>query len=163
MKTGSKILSSFGIQEDLVSNLAEVIEAAEIEGVDHDLVSIDFGFARGIAYYTGMLFDIYADSGQDQTLGGGGRYDGLTRALGYDRDVPALGFAYNLDAVTALLEKAEAPTDDLNLVSPEDTGSVNSAVEEARKLRSSGKRAAVDFQVSRSATPEMSSEGEGTQ
>ncbi|MDA1278765.1 MAG: ATP phosphoribosyltransferase regulatory subunit [Chloroflexi bacterium] len=140
------VLSKSGISVELVSNLTDVLSAAEIEGVKPGRMSVDFGRARGIAYYTGMLFDIYADDASEQTLGGGGRYDGLTRALGYDRDVPALGFAYNLDAVTALLARGGDGISHLELISPSDSGSVRAAVESARELRAQGKRAAVNFE-----------------
>ncbi len=148
LDTGSKVLSSAGVPADLVSNLSEVLDAAEVEGVSHDQIAIDFGLARGLAYYTGMLFDIYAGDADKDTLGGGGRYDGLTRALGYDRDIPALGFAYNLDVVVAHLASNAGPAGDLTLVSPAGPGSVGSAVEKARELRASGERAAVDFENS---------------
>ena len=79
------------------------------------------------------------------SIGGGGRYDDLTRALGYDRDVPSLGFAYNLDAVIAALGVQNDLGENVALVSPSDAGSVEAAIETARGLRKSGKRAAVNF------------------
>ena len=70
---------------------------------------INFALARGIAYYNGIIFDIVAGDGDGGTagggvpvgsvLGGGGRYDGLARALGSVRDVPALGFACTLETL----------------------------------------------------------------
>jgi histidyl-tRNA synthetase len=148
---GRKVLSSAGISNDLIGNLDDVLSSALLEGVSDDQMSVDFGIARGIAYYTGMLFDIYAGNDSSETLGGGGRYDGLTRALGYDRDIPALGFAYNLDAVLASLgNSANDTADDLTMVSPTDEGSIESAVEKARTLRASGSRAAVEFPVTQS-------------
>jgi histidyl-tRNA synthetase len=147
-ETGSKVLVDSGISADLISNLTEVLASAEMEGVDTSRVNVDFGLARGLAYYTGMLFDIYAGGTDEETLGGGGRYDGLTRALGYDRNVPALGFAYNLDAVVDALAATSESSDEVTLVSPSESGSVNAAIEQARKLRSSGTRAAVEFQNS---------------
>jgi histidyl-tRNA synthetase len=96
-----------------------------------------------------MLFDIYtseANQKTDDTLGGGGRYDGLTRALGYGRDVPALGFAYNLDAIVAIRTRELDPSPGLDLVSPVESGSIGSAIQKARELRASGKRAAIDFE-----------------
>ncbi len=143
---GRYVLANAGISTDLISNLTDVLASAETEGVDLSRVNVDFGLARGIAYYTGMLFDIYAGDDEEETLGGGGRYDGLTRALGYDRNVPALGFAYNLDAVIGALSITSETSDEVTLISPSESGSVNEAVEQARKLRASGSRAAVDFQ-----------------
>ncbi len=59
------------------------------------------GMVGGIAYYTGAIFEITAGDGL--SLGGGGRYDGLVRALGGDDGVPALGFAYSMDQVVGSL------------------------------------------------------------
>jgi histidyl-tRNA synthetase len=59
--------------------------------------------ARGIAYYTGMIFELTGPRlPPGASLGGGGRYDGLVQALGGD-DLPALGFAYDMDHVRAAL------------------------------------------------------------
>ncbi len=160
LDAGSELLSSAGVPASLISDLHEVIGAAEAEGVSRDQITIDFGLARGLAYYTGMLFDIYARDPSDtiaDTLGGGGRYDGLTRALGYDRDVPSLGFAYNLDAIVEIRTRELDPTSDLDLISPAELGSVGSAIRKARELRASGKRAAIDFEVS--GPPESKSSG----
>jgi histidyl-tRNA synthetase len=148
VKAGAKVMDGAGISADLISNLTEVLASAETEGIDISRINVDFGMARGLAYYTGMLFDIYAADSEDETLGGGGRYDGLTRALGYDRDVPALGFAYNLDAVVDALAGTLESSDEVTLVSPSEAGSVSTAVEQVRQLRASGARAAVDFQNS---------------
>ena len=156
LDAGRKVLSKAGISSDLISNLSEVLNSSKIEGVSSDRINVDFGMARGIAYYTGMLFDIYAGDSEGETLGGGGRYDGLTRALGYDRDVPSLGFAYNLDAVVSAIGSSPEQTTETVVVSPTSEGSVESAVKKARELRSSGKRATVDFQDMNS-----SEEGQG--
>ena len=59
---------------------------------------------RGIAYYTGMVFEIRAGgSGSEVAVCGGGRYDGLVKAIGGLEDVPALGFAYTLENLLGLL------------------------------------------------------------
>jgi histidyl-tRNA synthetase len=164
LEAGRNVLSNAGVSTDLISNLTEVLESAEVEGVSNDRISIDFGMARGIAYYTGMLFDVYANNDSTETLGGGGRYDGLTRALGYDKDVPALGFAYNLDAVVGELSAIDDSTNGVTLISPSESNSVNDAVAKARELRSSGKRAAVDFENSGSlsSTANSNASAEGT-
>ena len=64
-------------------------------------ITLDFGLVRGLAYYNGIIFEV-SHPGWSTPLGGGGRYDGLSRDLGGDGDLPALGFAYNLDALAAL-------------------------------------------------------------
>ncbi|MBI4282372.1 MAG: histidine--tRNA ligase family protein [Chloroflexi bacterium] len=72
-------------------------------------ITVDIGLVRGIAYYTGMVFEILAPGPQGPlTLCGGGRYDGLVKALGGEKDVPTLGFAYTLETLLDLLpEKLE--------------------------------------------------------
>ena len=79
----------------------ELLGHADLAGVPF---SLDFGLARGIAYYTGLVFELHhsAISGEP-SLGGGGRYDGLTRALAASQDVPALGFAWSLERVLEAL------------------------------------------------------------
>ena len=156
LETAGKILASAGISSEPVSDFRELLAAAEAEGVSGDRITVDFGIVRGLAYYTGMLFDIYAGDSNGDTLGGGGRYDGLTRVLGYDRDVPALGFAYNLDAIVESRSRELDPSPDLTVVSPVETGSVDSAIQQARQLRASGKRAAIDFE-----SPSSQGEGQG--
>lgn len=70
-------------------------------------VNINFGLARGLAYYTGTVFEMYRGS---LALCGGGRYDGLVRALGREHDVPALGFAYNVEHLRdGLAEQGKRP------------------------------------------------------
>ena len=66
-----------------------MVDAAERAGVDASDISIDFGLATSIAYYSGMIFEVSAVvDGEHVALGGGGRYDGLATALGSDEDVP---------------------------------------------------------------------------
>ena len=68
-----------------------------------DLV-LDLALARGFSYYTGIVFEMSDPSKTSAvSLGGGGRYDGLVKALGDEEDVPALGFAYNLDPLLEAL------------------------------------------------------------
>ena len=64
-------------------------------------IVLDFGLVHGLAYYNGVIFEVSHPKWAG-TLGGGGRYDTLSRALGSDKAVPALGFAYNLDALIAI-------------------------------------------------------------
>jgi histidyl-tRNA synthetase len=143
---GRKMAKANGIDGGGFTALERVLEAASDEGVAEDRISVRLGLARGVAYYSGMVFDIVQDEDSSETLGGGGRYDGLTRALGLDRDVPALGFAYNFDAViraAALLsetvENSELPV----LVRPEGGSAWKAAAAEAAKMRRQGRAAAL--------------------
>jgi histidyl-tRNA synthetase len=64
---------------------------------------------RGLDYYSRTAFEYYRSGaeGQQQALGGGGRYDGLVQLLG-GRPTPAIGFALGLDRVLLALEETGA-------------------------------------------------------
>ena len=88
-------------------DLSRLLDALAERGVPEDALSLDVGLARGIAYYTGAIFEMYAGPDGGPSLGGGGRYDGLVRALGGAGDVPAMGFAYNMESVLEALTAAD--------------------------------------------------------
>jgi histidyl-tRNA synthetase len=54
-------------------------------------VDLDLRIVRGLAYYTGIVFELFDASGEFRAICGGGRYDNLLQALG-GVDMPALGF-----------------------------------------------------------------------
>jgi histidyl-tRNA synthetase len=76
---------------------------------------IDHRLVRGLDYYTRTTFEfvIAGRTGQQQALGGGGRYDGLVELLG-GRSTPGIGFGIGLDrTVIAMAEQAVVlPPDD---------------------------------------------------
>ncbi len=67
-------------------------------GVESSRVELDLGFGRGIGFYTQMIFElVVATPGGPVEVCGGGRYDGLARVLGSDRDDRGVGFAFGLE------------------------------------------------------------------
>jgi histidyl-tRNA synthetase len=61
-------------------------------------IEVDLSLARGLRYYTGLVFEIYVeDADGPLQVCGGGRYDDLVRALGGREAVPACGFSYGLE------------------------------------------------------------------
>ncbi len=56
-----------------------------------DWVVLDLSIVRGLAYYTGIVFELFDAKGELRAICGGGRYDNLLKALG-GTDLPALGF-----------------------------------------------------------------------
>jgi histidyl-tRNA synthetase len=117
----------------------------------HDLksveVSVDLGLARDIAYYTGPVFELRVGSGDGVRLGGGGRYDGLVKALGGSEDVPALGFACTLELVVGVLniESGDARPAKRVLVAPKSGGAVKATLQAANSLRLGGEVAEVSL------------------
>lgn len=75
-----------------------------------DFVSVDLAVVRGLAYYTGFVFEAFDRKGDLRALAGGGRYNDLVKKLGY-ADLPAVGFAIG-DVTTGLLleQRGLAPT-----------------------------------------------------
>ena len=66
-----------------------------------DFVTVDLGVVRGLAYYTGFVFEAFDRKGDLRALAGGGRYNNLVKKLG-GPDLPAVGFAIG-DVTTGLL------------------------------------------------------------
>ncbi|HEX2171953.1 MAG TPA: HisS family protein [Dehalococcoidia bacterium] len=92
------VLDEYGIDHAVLDELRETTDLLLAHGRDLDRLTIDFGLARGLAYYSGLVFEIYP-ADDDLPVCGGGRYDGLIRALGGRVDVPALGFAYYVERI----------------------------------------------------------------
>ncbi len=92
------------------ASLRRVVDALGAMGLG-EFVEVDLSIVRGLAYYTGTVFELF-DAGRTlRAICGGGRYDGLLEALG-GVDLPALGFGMG-DVVLAelLRERGLAPTE----------------------------------------------------
>src|SRR5712671_3093134 len=71
-----------------------------------DFVSVDYHVIRGLAYYTGVVFEAFDRKGELRAIAGGGRYDNLVKLIsGGKVDLPALGFGMG-DVVLLELLKA---------------------------------------------------------
>ncbi len=80
--------------------------------VDHRLV-------RGLDYYSRTAFELTStDLGSQDALGGGGRYDGLAKQLGAEKEVPAVGFASGIERLLIALESAKQ-TDKIQPTKPD--------------------------------------------
>ena len=74
-------------------------------------VSVDMGIVRGLAYYTGFVFEAFQTVGTGRALAGGGRYDNLVAKLGY-QDMSAVGFGMGDVTVSDLLELVDLSKSD---------------------------------------------------
>ena len=71
-------------------------------------VEFNVGLRRGLEYYTGFVFEIFAQNVmQLGHLCGGGRYDNLLEALGAHLSIPAVGFAIGLDRLLTALQQTK--------------------------------------------------------
>ena len=83
-----------------VDDLRQILQFAKASGVSQR-VKLDPSLARGLAYYTGAIFEInVADLAG--SLGGGGRYDNLV-GMFLGRDVPACGFSFGLERIIVVM------------------------------------------------------------
>lgn len=80
------------------SQLANIIHAAQELGVPQDALQFCSTLARGLDYYTGMIFEISIPAYTAGSLGGGGRYDNLIKALG-GIDIPAVGVGLGFNRI----------------------------------------------------------------
>ena len=88
------------VQERLAGSVAAVhaedfaryvAYSSALLGGDASWLTLDLSIVRGLAYYTGIVFELFDRSGEFRAICGGGRYDTLLESLG-GTDMPALGF-----------------------------------------------------------------------
>jgi histidyl-tRNA synthetase len=116
-----KILDGEGSSE----KLDRVLDGLRARGLS-EFVKIDLGIVRGLAYYTGIVFEAFDRAGKFRALVGGGRYDNLIHHLSDGAvSLPAIGFAMGdvvlaeligeIPAARAQLEKAVATQSELDV------------------------------------------------
>ena len=89
-----------------VENLREILELTGESGVKLE-VMVEAGFARGLEYYTGMVFEPYVPE-IEMALSGGGRYDKLIELFGGE-PIPAVGVAQGVDRIVLAMKKQRVP------------------------------------------------------
>ena len=91
------------LQEDsmAVSELETLFESIGAYGIQ-DWIEFDASIVRGLAYYTGSVFEVHDRDGKFRAICGGGRYDKLISTLG-GKDLPATGFGFGDMIITELL------------------------------------------------------------
>ncbi len=114
---------------------------------------VEPGLVRGLDYYTRTAFEFYVAGreGQQQALGGGGRYDGLVALLG-GRPTPGIGFGLGLDRVALVLAEqggagspAAGVDGPLAVVVSADPDDTLSRLRIATELRAAGLRVRADL------------------
>lgn len=125
-----------------VGEVDKLRDAAGIDDGLEDLVAIDstlanfglaqwcvydLGIVRGLAYYTGTVFELHVTTGKERALGGGGRYDKLIELFGGPA-MPGVGFGMGDVVLTNLLEdkgllpEQLAPAPDAYVIAVTDAG-----------------------------------------
>jgi histidyl-tRNA synthetase len=93
---------------EAIAPLAKELAAANVL----DWVDFDLSVVRGLAYYTGMVFEVFEASGAERAIAGGGRYDNLVELFS-GPSTPAVGFGMG-DVVLSLVlqDKGLMPSDE---------------------------------------------------
>ena len=136
-------------------------ELAELEALDEALVGFglapwceyDLGIVRGLAYYTGTVFEIHEISGVERAMLGGGRYDQLIELFG-GPSTPAVGFGMgdvvlsNVLSDKGLLPAEVAPRPDAFVMALTDTAAASVGAVVSR-LRRAGVHARFSYKATR--------------
>ena len=78
-------------------------------------IEIDFTLARGLNYYTGMIFEVKApNTVMMGSIGGGGRYDNLTGLFGVP-NIPGVGISFGVDRIYDVMEELQLFPDNLQV------------------------------------------------
>lgn len=114
-----KYLSIDGVNEAKIEQLKQLMgnNPTAIKGIEEleyilayhstkysSKIVVDFTLARGLNYYTGVIFEIKAIGAQMGSIGGGGRYDDLTGLFGVP-NVPGVGISFGVDRIYDVLEE----------------------------------------------------------
>jgi len=100
------ISDCFQLNETAIKSLDELqrlFELLDVMGVA-DFCVFDIGIVRGLAYYTGIVYEIYDKASELRAIGGGGRYDDLLNRFG-GPSIPATGFGIGDCVLGILLEE----------------------------------------------------------
>ena len=124
-----------------VSELNLLFDAIDSYGIS-EWVEFDASIVRGLAYYTGAVFEAHDRMGEFRAICGGGRYDKLLSTLG-GKDLPATGFGFGDMVIMELLAEKnlipELVSDIDDIVIPLNSDLRNAAVMVAASLRNSGR------------------------
>ena len=97
------LVQTMGEESDAVAELSVLFQMMESYGLT-DWVGFDASIVRGLAYYTGPVFEAHDRNGELRAICGGGRYDRLLSSLG-GNDMPATGFGFGDMVIMELLNE----------------------------------------------------------
>ncbi|MEQ9232158.1 MAG: histidine--tRNA ligase [Cyclobacteriaceae bacterium] len=134
----ARLDAEFGIVEPDLDKYFELIKAT---GKSLNL-DFDLSLARGLTYYTGMIFEVKPTTIEMGSITGGGRYDNLTGVFGLE-GVSGVGISFGLDRIYDVLEEAQLFPEKLSesvdvLIVHFDDESFMHGIEVIGQLRSAG-------------------------
>ena len=135
------LASALGEGSEAVAELATLFDLIDSYGIA-DWVTFDASVVRGLAYYTGPVFEAHDRGGKLRAICGGGRYDRLLSSLG-GNDMPATGFGFGDMVIMELLNEKglvpDLPSGNEDIVIAIDESLRGAAMSVASKLRANGR------------------------
>ncbi|MFY0593074.1 histidine--tRNA ligase [Roseivirga sp.] len=124
-----------------ISEVEETLAHFKNLGAKGNNIKVDFTLARGLSYYTGMIYEVKPTSINMGTITAGGRYDNLTGVFGMS-GVSGVGISFGIDRIYDTLEELELFPDNQAqatkvLITNFDKASENKAVQILGQLRKS--------------------------
>ncbi|MEI9934669.1 MAG: histidine--tRNA ligase [Ferruginibacter sp.] len=110
-----KQLKNLFQKNNILDSVKEGIEEIEfvLNNAENCNINIDFTLARGLNYYTGIIFEAKAPAQvKIGSIGGGGRYDDLTGLFGVP-GIPGVGISFGVDRIYDVMEELNLFPDDL--------------------------------------------------
>ncbi len=134
-----RLVEGFESAVNAVRNLQEILQFVSESEENIDIV-VEAGLARGLEYYTGMVFEVYVPE-FNIALGGGGRYNKLIEMF-EGEPTPAVGVAHGLDRIMMAMQKQKTPLETEEektvVVIPVKEGLKGEALKISRVLRDAG-------------------------
>lgn len=114
---GASKIGNAGIEElDYVTNNTHLTPNILLEESlgQNPTLTIDLTLARGLNYYTGIIFEVKASNVEIGSIGGGGRYDDLTGLFGVP-GIPGVGISFGVDRIYDVMEELQLFPDDVHI------------------------------------------------
>ncbi|MEM3609279.1 MAG: histidine--tRNA ligase [Candidatus Bathyarchaeia archaeon] len=130
-----KLVDGYEEAVKAVENFYEILKLIRESECKMDII-VDAGFARGLEYYTGIIFEVYVPE-FDIALGGGGRYDHLVELFGGE-PTPAVGVAHGIDRIMLAMQMQKVAverTERAVMVIPVESSLKGEALKIAQMLR----------------------------
>lgn len=144
MKSIDELVAKIGSEHEAVKDLKDFFDIVTAYGFG-DWIQFDASVVRGLAYYTGIVFEGFDRQGKLRAICGGGRYDHLMSLFGSPQPVPCCGFGFGDCVIIELLKdkkllpNLDQTTDDV--IIPFDESMRIPATTILSKLRAMGRKA----------------------
>lgn len=120
-----------------IRQLQELLEAGQVSA------TVDLSLARGLSYYTGMVFEVFLRKGEiTSSVAGGGRYDDMIGQFS-GRKIPAVGISFGVDVLSEVMQGAASGVTQALLIP---IRTLPACFTLAQKLRDAGISTEVDLQ-----------------